>query len=52
MTVLGGKTIALRDEFAKEIGQQPVGPQLKLEFKTDDKDSDPLKGEYELGGEG
>jgi len=52
MTVLGGKTVALRDEFAKEIGQQPVGPQLKLEFKTDDKDSDPLKGEYELGGEG
>jgi predicted amidohydrolase YtcJ len=52
MTVLGGKTIALRDEFAKEIKEQPVGPQLKLIFKTDDKDSDPLKGEFELGGEG
>jgi predicted amidohydrolase YtcJ len=52
MTVLGGKTIALREEFAKEINEKPVGPQLKLEFKTDDKDSDPLKGEYELGGEG
>lgn len=30
MTVVGGKTIVLRDEFAKEIGQKPVGPQLKF----------------------
>jgi len=52
MTVLGGKTVVLRDEFAKEIGQPAAGPQLKLQFKTDDKDSDPLKGEFELGGVG
>jgi predicted amidohydrolase YtcJ len=35
MTVLGGKTIVLRDEFAKDIGQQPVGPQEKWKYKTD-----------------
>jgi predicted amidohydrolase YtcJ len=52
MTVLGGKTTVLREEYAKELGVPAVGPQLKLQFKTEDKDSDPLKGEFELGGEG
>ena len=52
MTVLGGKTVVLRDEYAKELGVPAVGPQLKLLFKTEEKDSDPLKGEFELGGEG
>ena len=52
MTVLGGKTFVLREEYAKELGTPAVGPQLKLLFQTDEKDSDPLKGEFELGGEG
>jgi predicted amidohydrolase YtcJ len=52
MTVLGGKTVILRPEFARDIGQPAVGPEVKFQFATDDKDSDPLKGEYELGGEG
>ena len=52
MTVLGGKTVVLRDEYAKELGVPAVGPQMKFEFKTDSQDSDPLKGEFELGGEG
>lgn len=34
MTVLGGKTIVLRKEFADELGAQPVGPQMNWEFKT------------------
>jgi hypothetical protein len=42
----------LREEYAKELGVPAVGPQLNLQFKTEDKDSDPLKGEFELGGEG
>ncbi|HWP86066.1 MAG TPA: amidohydrolase family protein [Terriglobia bacterium] len=34
MVVLGGKTVALRPELAREIGMQPVGKQIKFEFKT------------------
>jgi hypothetical protein len=33
MTILGGKTIALRQEFAKELGANAVGPQLNYSFK-------------------
>jgi predicted amidohydrolase YtcJ len=35
MTVLGGKTITLREEWAKELGTQPVGAQIKFAFKTE-----------------
>jgi predicted amidohydrolase YtcJ len=35
MTVLGGKTIVLREEFAKELGTGAVGPQEKWLFKTE-----------------
>ena len=34
MTVLGGRTIVLRKEFADELGTQPVGPQMNFEFAT------------------
>ena len=34
MTVLGGKTIMLRNEYAKESGMPAVGPQVKWQFKT------------------
>ncbi|MBI4483562.1 MAG: amidohydrolase family protein [Acidobacteria bacterium] len=30
MTLVGGKVTVLREEFAKEIGQRAVGPQLKF----------------------
>ncbi len=40
MTVLGGKTIVLRDEYAKEAGMPAAGPQIKFSFKT----------EYDFGG--
>ncbi len=33
-TVLGGKTVVLREELAKEWGTSPVGPQMKWAFKT------------------
>jgi cytosine/adenosine deaminase-related metal-dependent hydrolase len=32
MTMLGGKVVMLREEFGKEIGMAPVGPQLKYTF--------------------
>jgi predicted amidohydrolase YtcJ len=32
MTVVGGKTVILRDELAKELGTQAVGPQVKFHF--------------------
>jgi predicted amidohydrolase YtcJ len=32
MTVMGGKTQVLREELAKELGMQPVGPQLHFRF--------------------
>ena len=51
MTVVGGKTIVLREELAKEFGVSPVGPQLKFKFATDEEDSDPKRGEYRSGGE-
>ncbi len=35
MTVVGGKTVILRQEFATELGTQPVGPQVKFEFKEE-----------------
>lgn len=35
MTVVGGKTVILRGEFARELGTQPVGPQIQFEFKED-----------------
>jgi predicted amidohydrolase YtcJ len=35
MTVLGGKTIVLREELAKEWGVPAVGPQMKWKFKTE-----------------
>jgi predicted amidohydrolase YtcJ len=34
MTVLGGKTEMLREEYAREIGQQPVGLQGKFIFQN------------------
>jgi hypothetical protein len=43
MTVLGGKTIVLREELAKEMGVPPVGPQIKWEFKATYDFGDPLK---------
>ena len=33
MVVVGGKTIVLREEYAKELGTQPVGPQLKFSWE-------------------
>jgi hypothetical protein len=33
MVVVGGKTVVLRDEYAKEIGLQAVGPQLKFSWE-------------------
>ena len=32
MTVLGGKTMMLREEYARELGTQPVGVQGKFTF--------------------
>jgi len=32
MVVMGGKTTVLREEYAKELGLQPVGPQLKFSW--------------------
>ena len=33
MTVLGGKIVVLRAEFARELGMQPVGPQVNFDFR-------------------
>jgi len=35
MTVVGGKTVVLREEFARELGTQPVGPQIKFLFQEE-----------------
>ena len=35
MTVLGGKTIVLREEFATELGVPAVGPQMKFRFQAE-----------------
>jgi predicted amidohydrolase YtcJ len=32
MTMLGGKTVMLREEYAKELGTSLIGPQAKFEF--------------------
>jgi predicted amidohydrolase YtcJ len=34
MVVVGGKTIVLREEFARVLGVQAVGPQLKFSYDT------------------
>ncbi|MBI2815542.1 MAG: amidohydrolase family protein [Acidobacteria bacterium] len=34
MTVLGGKTVVAREEAAKDLGVQVIGPQVKWQFKT------------------
>ncbi len=34
MTVLGGKTMVLREELAKELGMPAVGPQIKFAYKA------------------
>ncbi len=34
MTVLGGKTMVLRQEFARELGTPAVGPQIKFAYKA------------------
>jgi predicted amidohydrolase YtcJ len=31
MTIVGGKTIVMREEFARELGRNPVGPQIKFD---------------------
>ena len=36
MTVLGGKTMLLREELAKELGIPPVGPQKNFRFTTNE----------------
>ena len=33
MTVVGGKILVLRNEFAQELGRSPVGPQLEFKNK-------------------
>ena len=43
MTVLGGKTIVLRSEYAKELGTNPIGPQMKFVFSTNERGADPMK---------
>ena len=34
MTVVGGKTIVLREELAQDIGSTPVGPQINFSFEV------------------
>ena len=38
MTVLGGKTIVLREELARDIGLSAVGPQLQFTFEVPKRD--------------
>jgi len=52
MTVLGGKRVVLRPEFAREVGEPAVGPEVKFLFETNNQDSNPLKGEFEVDGGG
>ena len=35
MTVVGGKTVILREEFATELGEEPVGPQIDFVFEEE-----------------
>ena len=34
MVVTGGKTIVLREEYAKELGAAPAGPQLRFQYQV------------------
>ena len=46
MVVVGGKTIVLREEYARELGLQPVGPQLQFSWEPEeppDQSFDPLE---------
>lgn len=47
MTVLGGKTVVMRQELAKEFGVAPAGPQMKWEFKTTYDFGDALKSTHD-----
>ena len=52
MTVVGGKTIVLRDELARDIGMAAVGPQLNFVFQDpgrDDRDDWVPTMEYQTG---
>ncbi|MBI4482471.1 MAG: amidohydrolase family protein [Acidobacteria bacterium] len=40
LTMVGGKVIVLREEFAKEIGQKPVGPQLVFKEGATEREGD------------
>ena len=44
MTVVGGKTVILREEFARELGAQPVGPQVHFEFTEEYDEGEVPKG--------
>ncbi len=33
MVVLGGKTVVLREELARELGTPAVGPQIEFKFE-------------------
>jgi len=46
MVVVGGKTIVLREEYARELGLQAVGPQLQFSWEPEeppDQSFDPLE---------
>jgi predicted amidohydrolase YtcJ len=45
MTVLGGKTMVLREEYAKELGTAPIGLQGKFVFKATDIPAKPTRDE-------
>ena len=42
MTVVGGKTVVLREELASELGEPAVGPQLNFQFTTEYDFGDPI----------
>jgi len=44
MTVVGGKTVILREEFARELGAQPIGPQVHFEFTEEYDEGEVPKG--------
>ena len=35
MTVVGGKIITLREDFARELGRQPIGFQIRYAWETE-----------------
>jgi predicted amidohydrolase YtcJ len=47
MTVVGGNTVILREEFATELGTDPVGPQVEFEFTEEYR-----QGEVPIGEDG